>query len=543
MQITQFQNCCDKVRVHAQKRLHAAFVGISLCSAFLFGVASYQMILSDSTGSGWTATALIFGDLAIAMGLLLSSTQSIQFGAQAAISRDRRDKDTLTGFANRAGLQQRLSELIRSDKPARSSFALLLMDLDRFKEINNNLGHHTGDQLLLHVAARIAESVPDADIRARLGGDEFAVLALNADGRSAMIMARKIQSALETPIVFNDMEIDIHASIGIALFPDHGDNAEAVFRNAEIAMYNAKQGNMALATYTSDLDSHNFRRLALAGELRAAIENRQMVLHFQPKVDLASNRVVGVEALLRWRHPRHGVILPSEFIAIAEQSEIIRTLTYWVIDEALLQCHAWRQMGYTLNIAANLSARNLHDPGLPAKIAGLLAKWAVPADSLTLEITENAIMIDPERALKILMRLHSLGIQISIDDFGTGYSSLVYLKKMPVSQIKMDRSFVSGMLHDDDDDVIVRSTIELGHHMDCQVVAEGVEDEETLVRLKALGCDHIQGYYVSQPLPAGDITAWLRQSGWEISSRPAASRADAPVKARQNARVLPPTFT
>jgi EAL domain-containing protein (putative c-di-GMP-specific phosphodiesterase class I) len=368
-------------------------------------------------------------------------------------------------------------------------------------------------------------------------------VALNADGRSAMIMARKIQSALETPMVFNDMEIDIHASIGIALFPEHGDNAEAVFRNAEIAMYNAKQGNMALATYTSDLDSKSFRRLALAGELRAAIENRQMALHFQPKVDLASDRVVGMEALLRWTHPRHGVILPSEFITIAEQSEIIRTLTYWVIDEALLQCHAWRQMGYTLNIAANLSARNLHDPGLPAKIAGLLAKWAVPADCLTLEITENAIMIDPERALKILMRLHSLGIQLSIDDFGTGYSSLVYLKKLPVSQIKMDRSFVSGMLHNDDDDVIVRSTIELGHHMDCHVVAEGVEDEKTLERLRALGCDHIQGYYVSQPLPSADITAWLRQSGWEISSRFAEGRADAPIKAQHYARTMPPTFT
>ena len=291
-------------------------------------------------------------------------------------------------------------------------------------------------------------------------------------------------------------------------------------------MYNAKRHALGSAVYSSELDPYSVRRLTLLGELRSAIDNQQLLLYYQPKVDLTTNRAVGVEALLRWKHPQHGLIPPGEFIPVAEQSDLIHNLTYWVMDEALLQCHVWRQMGYTLNVAINLSPRNLHNPGFPIKVGGLLAKWAVPASGITLEITENAIMIDPERALKTLLRLNHMGVNLSIDDFGTGYSSLLYLKRLPVSQIKVDRSFVMDMTHDKDDAIIVQSTIDLGHNMNCQVVAEGVENKETLERLRRMGCDQIQGYYLSRPLPADEITAWFAQSNWGLSAFPnaAASR-------------------
>jgi diguanylate cyclase (GGDEF)-like protein len=520
MKIPSYQspNRWDTLRADVRKRLLLAFVGISICAVALFGAVGYQLVLSKSIDIELVAVSVILGGLAIAMAVTLSGMIIKQFDEQSTPLIDRIHRDMLTGLANRSLLQERLAELMHGDKLLGSAFALLFMDLDRFKDVNNTLGHHIGDQLLQQVASRIEKITPNADVMARLGGDEFAILLLNTDAHGALVKARQIQDALESPVTINNMEIDIHSSIGIALYPDHGKDAEVLFRHAEVAMYNAKQHNMAFTTYTADLDSYNLRRLALVGELRSAIENQQMILHYQPKIDLASNQTVGVEALLRWIHPQHGLIPPGEFIPLAEQSDVIRQLTYWVIDEALLQCHAWRQMGYTLNVAVNLSARNLHDPGLPAKIAGLLAKWAVPAAYITLEITENAIMLDPERALKILMRLHNLGVKISIDDFGTGYSSLVYLKKLPVSQIKVDRSFVIDMNHDDDDAVIVRSTIDLGHHMDCQVVAEGVEDKETLEQLRALGCDHVQGYYLSRPLPADDITTWFGQSNWGVAS-------------------------
>jgi len=500
-----------------RKGLFLAFVGLTLCAAALCGAVLYEMTQPHGIDIGLAAVVLILGGMAIGLIFKIPGKQA-EDNDNALFNCIHRD--ALTGFANRDHLRERLTTLVKLDKASNAPFALLLMDLDRFKEVNNTLGHHVGDQLLQQIASRIEENTPDADVRARLGGDEFAILLLDTDGHSALVAARKIQATLETPVTLNNMEIDVRASIGIALFPDHGDSAEVLFRHAEVAMYNAKQRSMTLTTYTADLDSYNLRRLALLGELRNAIEHKQLLLHYQPKVDLISNRTVGVEALVRWNHPQHGLIPPGEFITLAEQSDVIRNLTYWVIDEALLQCHAWRQMGYNLNVAVNLSARNLHDPGLPAKVAGLLAKWAVPASCITLEITENAIMIDPERALKILLRLHGLGLHLSIDDFGTGYSSLIYLKKLPVTQIKVDRSFVMDMTHDDDDAVIVRSTIDLGHHMDCQVVAEGVEDKETLERLRVLGCDHAQGYYLSRPLPADSITAWFGESNWGVTSRP-----------------------
>lgn len=495
------------------RQLFAAFVGTTAGSIILFGAINYGVVRFDSGGAQLAAAALLITGMALWIALAFSYSTIKQLNNQKTELAYRTQHDVLTGMVNRDRFHERLAELVKEGEVEKSPFSLIIMDLDRFREVNDTLSHRFGDELLRQVASRITDATPDALIRCRLGGDEFAILS-GVDAHNAATAARRIQGALETPITLDNIEIDIRSSIGIASFPDHSVAAYELFRRAEVAMYHAKRRSMGFTLYSAALDPYNVRRLTLLGELRNAIENKQLHLHYQPKVDLSLNRTVGVEALLRWKHPKHDFIPPGEFIPLAEQSDLIRNLTHWVIDEALLQYHAWRQMGYSLNVAVNLSPRNLHDPGLPVKVAGLLAKWAVPASNITLELTENAIMIDPERAFKILMRLHNMGIHLSIDDFGTGYSSLVYLKKLPVSQIKVDRSFVMEMIRDDDDAVIVQSTIDLGHNLGRQVVAEGVENKETLERLKALGCDQVQGYYLSRPLPAEDITAWFAQSNW-----------------------------
>lgn len=457
--------------------------------------------------------------LAIAGAALLSRRIRENLDEQRAHRAYHTERDQLTGLANRGSLHQRLSGLLHDTAAPCAPLALLILDLDRFREINDTLGHDIGDEVLKQVAVHLRQALPQAEITARVSGDEFALLLRGADLHAALAVAQQVQVALTPVVNIRDIEINMQASVGIALFPQHGHDADVLLRCAEVAMYNAKRQGLSHVIYSQDCDPFNMRRLMLMSDLRRAIHDRQLVLYYQPKVDLRTHRTMGVEALLRWRHPVHGFIPPEDFIPLAEQSDLIRQITYWVIDEALLQCRAWRQTGIVLDVAVNLSARNLHDPGLPAKVAGLLAKWSVPASQLTLEITENAIMLDPERALKILERLHSMGVRLSIDDFGTGYSSLVYLKRLPVTQIKIDRSFVIDMISDENDAIIVRSTIDLGHNLGCHVVAEGVETLEILERLKALGCDFAQGYYLSRPVPAEELTAWLSQSAWEIQPR------------------------
>jgi diguanylate cyclase (GGDEF)-like protein len=502
-----------KPRSTAGKRALFTLMAIVMTFISLAVAVNYKVVAINLSATQFAAETLIVIGFAIWIALALSYAMIKHLSRQRKELSYRARHDPLTGMLNREHFYECLADILKETGGNSSAWSLLVLDLDRFKEVNDTLSHRFGDELLQTIAARIAEASPDAELRSRLGGDEFAILA-REDGHGAVMVARQIQSMLETPIILDKIEIDIHSSIGIASYPEDLVTAHEFFRRAEVAMYHSKRRGMGLAVYSTVLDPYNKRRLALLGELRGAIEDQQLLLHYQPKVDLTMNRTLGVEALLRWKHPEHGLISPGEFIQLAEQSDLIRNLTYWVMDEALYQCHIWRQMGYMLNVAVNLSPRNLHDPGLPVKLGGLLAKWAVPADSLTLEITENAIMFDPERALKILVRLHDMGIHLSIDDFGTGYSSLVYLKKLPVSQIKVDCSFVMNMIQDPDDAVIVQSTIDLGHNLECQVVAEGVENIETLERLRGLGCDQAQGYCLSRPLPADDITSWFAQSQW-----------------------------
>ncbi|HEY5595272.1 MAG TPA: EAL domain-containing protein, partial [Nitrospiria bacterium] len=409
-------------------------------------------------------------------------------------------------------LKQAIHAASRENKP----LALLLMDLDRFKDVNDALGHHHGDLLLKQVGPRVLSALRESDTIARLGGDEFAVLLPVTDVNGATVAARKILEALDRPFVVEGFFLEVGASIGIALFPEHGEDVDLLMRRADVAMYQAKQSGSGSAVYISEHDRHSPRRLALMGELRHAVERQELVLYYQPKIDLKAGRTIGVEALVRWQHPQHGLILPDQFISLAEHTGVIKPLTLWVLSEAARQILAWHQAGLEIAVAVNLSVRNLQDLQLPDQIAELLRNSGVMPGWLELEITESAIMADPGRAMEILTRLKTMGIRFSIDDFGAGYSSLSYLRRLPVAAVKVDKSFVIGMDASEDDAVIVRSTVDLAHNLGLKVIAEGVESQKVLDRLVAMGCDAAQGNYISRPVPAADLTRWLAESAWGL---------------------------
>jgi diguanylate cyclase (GGDEF)-like protein len=420
--------------------------------------------------------------------------------------------DALTGLPNRTLLRDRTDQAIRQADRALVPAALLLIDLDRFKEVNDSLGHHHGDRLLIKVGERLRDSLREVDTVARLGGDEFAVLLPRIEtSEGATTVAGKIQAALEEPFLLDDLALNVEASIGVAIYPHHGSDSDELLQHADIAMYMAKDTHAGFVLFDPKHDQHSPGRLALLGELRRAIDQQQLVLHYQPKVDAHTGQTLGVEALVRWQHPEHGVLPPGDFIPLAERTGLIGPLTHYVLDAALRQCRAWQQAGHELSMAVNVSARSLLDLAFPDQVASLLARWELPARLLVLEITESTIMADPTHALEILSRLDAMGVQVSIDDFGTGYSSMAHLKSLPVHELKIDRSFVAHMLSNASDAVIVRSTIDLGRNLGLRIVAEGVEDHGTLQELDALGCDEIQGYYISRPVPAEDLISRLEQ--------------------------------
>ncbi len=426
--------------------------------------------------------------------------------------------DALTELPNRVLLQDRLTQALADAARDATPIALLLLDLDRFKEINDTLGHHVGDQLLQRIGPRVLELLRGADTMARLGGDEFAVLLPGAEEAAATALATEILAALAVPFMLEGQSLDVGASIGIALAPAHGDDAATLLRHADVAMYVAKRGHQGHAVYDPAQDGNNPLRLGLMGELRAAIAQGELLLHYQPKLDHTSGRVSGVEALLRWPHPVHGLIAPDQFIPLAEQTGLIAPLTWWVLETALAQCQTWARNGLLLGVAVNLSARTLHDLALPARIAALLATYGVPAGLLTLEVTESALMADPTRALNVLTQLAEQGVCLAIDDFGTGYSSLAYLKRLPVHQLKIDRSFIQHLVEGGADAAIVASTIGLGHHLGLRVVAEGVETAEAWQLLAASGCDVSQGYHLSRPVTATELERWLRAGGNDLAA-------------------------
>ena len=409
--------------------------------------------------------------------------------------------DSLTQLCNRDWLIQYINTSIQ--KRTDQSFYLFFVDLDRFKEINDTLGHDIGDAMLIVLSQRLEGLLDSENYKvARLGGDEFAVITSNSDIES---VANQIMHVLEQPVELSGMKLMVGAGIGIAQYPDHGHDATSLMRCADIAMYHAKENNCRFIEFSTDIDNHSTDRLMLLNDFRVAIDNNDLVLHFQPKIDLKQRKYIGYEALVRWNHSGQGLIFPDEFVPFVELTDLIQPMTMRIIENSFIQCVEWQKQKQVNNISINLSARNLLDDHLPANIAVLLKKYEIDASNIEFEVTESALMIEPDKALKNLQCLHDLGVQISIDDFGTGYSSLSYLRKMPIHKLKIDRAFVSEMDSNDEDRIIVESTINLAHNLGLKVVAEGVENQTVLALLDSLGCDEAQGYHISRPFPVEDL--------------------------------------
>jgi diguanylate cyclase (GGDEF)-like protein len=460
--------------------------------------------------------------------LLLLPFLAVHRGGRAAIAKEHQSlHDALTGLPNRSLFRDRIEQAITAGHRADTPSAVMLIDLDHFKEINDTLGHHAGDRLLEEVAHRLQQSLGERDTVARLGGDEFGVVLPNLRRPGdANIVARQLLAGLREPFSIEGLTLEVDASIGMACHPAHGTGVETLIQRADIAMYSAKESGGGHAMFEPRLDRFSPRRLSLAGGLRQAIQNGEIVLFFQPKAELESNRIVGVEALARWEHPRLGLVGPTEFVPIAEQTGLITPLTSYVLDCALRQVREWKDRGQELTVAVNLSARSFLDAQLAIEIPRLLEKWDVDAKLLELEITESMLMLDPGRAQATLERLSRIGLTLSVDDFGTGYSSLANLKRLPVDVIKIDKSFVMDMAIDSSDAAIVRSTIDLAHNLGLRVVAEGVESHQAWTRLTELGCDLAQGFYVSRPLPASDLGRLLQDRAAEEAR--AAAEAELP---------------
>ena len=420
--------------------------------------------------------------------------------------------DGLTGLPNRTLFHDRVKHALVAARRESEELAVLMLDLDRFKEINDTLGHAAGDDVLREVAWRLSKVTREGDSIARLGGDEFSILLPNASETDAAMVVSRVSSCLEEPIVVQDLPLRVDASIGLAAFPRDGGDADLLIQHADVAMYAAKAANGGFAMYERFADPHTPDRLALIGELRGALEREELVLYYQPQMTLSTGGVMAVEALIRWQHPQRGLIPPDEFIPFVQETGLIKPLTHYVLDRALRQCRTWMDQGRPMKVAVNLAMRNLLDADLPVDVADLLKLNGVSTNLLVLEITESAVICDPLRTEAVLARLARMGVRLSVDDFGTGYSSLTYLTRLPIHEIKIDRSFVTNMNSSADKEVVVRSTIDLARNLGKQVVAEGVETAEVLQRLEELGCHLVQGYYVSRPLPAEELDAWLAES-------------------------------
>jgi diguanylate cyclase len=429
--------------------------------------------------------------------------------------------DPLTGLPNRALLADRFEQALRTGRRLDRPTGLLLIDLDRFKEVNDTLGHQCGDQLLMQVGPRLSRTLRDVDTVARLGGDEFAVLLPAVDGlASVLAVAEQLRAALTLPARVDGIDLDLEASIGVVISGEHGQDATTLLQRADVAMYVAKEQGLGVFAYDAGADGHSPERLALLAQLRRGLDRQELLLHYQPKVRLRTGAVCGVEALVRWQHPERGLIQPDDFIPLAEHTGLIGPLTRYVLDAALGQVRGWLDAGHEIPVAVNLSARNLLDEQILAQVRELLERHGVPARLLELEVTESAIMIEQQRAQRVLTALHHLGIRISIDDFGAGYTSLAQLRTLPITEIKVDRSFVSSMDTDSDAALIVRSVVDLGHNLGLTAVAEGVETQSAMSSLSGVGCDIAQGYHLSRPLPAEDFLAWYTARLTPATARP-----------------------
>jgi diguanylate cyclase (GGDEF)-like protein len=508
------------------------------------GMSVIGHFLNDLPFRAWT-TAMLMGlapaicavqdlDLILALLIVLPVGAIHRAAAESARNEYLATHDGLTGMPNRVLFQKRVDDAIARSSGDPRPIVVLLIDLDRFKEINDTLGHHQGDSLLQQIRPRLEGALGEGAIAARLGGDEFALMLRPpaAGAEAALAAAGRVRAVFEHGFEVDGVMLDVGASIGVALYPHHGHSVDTLMKAADVAMYRAKDDRSGIQLYEREDDNNTVHRLAMARELRLALERRELVLHYQPKYDLLTEEVREVEALVRWDHPERGLISPADFIPLAEQAGLIIPLTRIVLEEALDQVSVWRENGIELCVAINLSVRSLLDAGLPEEIRGLLAERNLPARSLMLEITESALMSDAVRAGRILEQLSAMGIRLALDDFGMGYSSLSYLKRLPVDEVKIDRSFVMNMSRDPDDALIVRSTVELTRGLGRIAVAEGVEDQATLDRLRSFGCDVAQGYHISRPKPAAELTEWILArrfvSGPVLPKPPKAPRHRAP---------------
>ena len=509
-------------------------IGLALMAMWVDGTAQHDGSATQETRPATGATALVVSSVATAAGLgvlvvssrvhvstlavalagvtLLAAAARSQLAFRllarmADLRRLAAATDELTGLPNRRALyaegHARLAE------PQRRRQALLMLDLDKFKEVNDSLGHHAGDQLLVQVGARLREHLRAGDLLARLGGDEFAVLLEDAGHDEATDVAVKLRAALAEPFALEDIALHSSVSVGIALFPDDGPDLSTLLRKADIAMYKAKTSGNGHHVYGSADDADDATRLQTVEELRTALTSDQLVVHYQPKIDLDTGDVHAVEALVRWDHPTRGLLYPDAFLDLVEESGLMPTMTRVVLALALDQAAAWHAQGQPLTVAVNLSASSLVDTDLPKQVASMLAARGVPPGALQLEITEEFLMADRDRARSILTRLRNSGVQISVDDYGTGYSSLSYLRDLPVDELKLDRSFIFPMADDARAAALVASTIALAHSLGLRMVAEGVETDVAYTELTRLGCDQAQGYFMSRPVPAAELDHWL----------------------------------
>ena len=452
---------------------------------------------------------LWLGSAALLIGIMIAGFVSQRVARQARQLETQAMYDLLTGLPNRSLLHDRLEHAIESSKRKAASFGVILMDLDRFKEVNDALGHDVGDEVLREVGRRLKVTMRAEDTVARLGGDEYVLLIDDLEPQDAALIADKILASLDLPFLWQNQSIDLGASLGCSFYPSQCGDANGLLRCADIAMYVAKRSGQGYVLYSPDQEVTSRDDLSLKSELREAIQKNQLCLYYQPQIEHRHQRIVGLEALVRWNHPQRGFLTPDAFIPLAEEAGLIDPLTLWVLKSALARQAALHQRGYPLNMAVNLSARNLHDMALPASIHRLLVESGVNPKHLTLEITESAVMSNPNDSLAILTELDRMGVKLAIDDFGTGYSSLAYLKRLPVDELKIDKSFVTDMEVNENDAVIVRSTIDLAHNLGLNVTAEGVETQEVWDLLSILGCDQSQGYYMGSPMSAKKLDVWL----------------------------------
>jgi diguanylate cyclase (GGDEF)-like protein len=496
------------------REMHVGVFGEFVLS--YMGLALFSVLVATSfVNVGLPSIAVFIAPLLFAR-QMFRRTYSLQVATEELAERQRENEyqalhDSLTGLPNRVLFLRTLADVAAQAEADGGMFGIIIMDLDRFKEVNDTLGHHYGDMLLQEIGPRLSRVLRDEDLMARLGGDEFGiVLPSLPDPEVAIRVAQRLLEELEKPLSVEGLLLDVSASVGIALYPNHSDDIETLLRRADVAMYAAKEsGSGVYELYDPSFDQYSPDRLTLIGQVRPAIEREEFVLHYQPKVFLGDGRVAGVEALVRWQHPERGLVFPDQFIPLVEQTVLLRPLTMFVLNEALRQWREWKVVGIESQVAVNLSARNLLDAQLPDQVAEALARHGVPASALSLELTESFLMSDPTRSIEVLDRLARVGIDLSIDDFGTGYSSLSYLRRLPIDEIKIDRSFVTNMQQSAGDAMIVRATVDLGRNLGLRVVAEGVETAPVWDQLRALGCDVAQGYFLSKPMPALEATRWL----------------------------------